>query len=40
MYSTLRAISGSNHNYAAYLIGQEQVLCCPALEDRIGLTRD
>jgi len=37
MYSTLRAIGGSNKEYAAYLIGQLQVLQCPALEDRLGL---
>ena len=37
MYATLRAIGGSNKNYAAYLIGLH-VLRCPALESRLGLT--
>jgi hypothetical protein len=40
MYSTLKAIGGSNKDYAAYLIGQLQVLRCPALEQRIGLIDD
>lgn len=37
MYAALRAIGGSNKDYAAYLIGQLQVLRCPALEQRLGL---
>jgi hypothetical protein len=32
MYATLRAIGGSNKDYAVYLIGQLAVLRCPALE--------
>jgi hypothetical protein len=39
MYSTLRAIGGSNKDYAAYLIGQLQVLQCPALEERLSEPR-
>jgi len=35
--STLRAIGGSNKDYAAYLIEQLQVLRCPELEDRLGV---
>ena len=37
MYATLRAIGGTNKNYAAYLIGQLHVLRCPALESRLGV---
>jgi hypothetical protein len=36
-YAALRAIGGSNKDYAAYLIGQLQVLRCPVLEQRLGL---
>jgi hypothetical protein len=38
MYATLRAIGGSNKDYAVYLIGQLGVLRCPALEQRIGVS--
>jgi len=34
-YSTLKALCGSNKDYVAYLIGQLQVLRCPAVEDRL-----
>ncbi len=37
MYATLKAIGGSNKNYAAYLIGLK-VLRCPSLEARLGIT--
>jgi hypothetical protein len=40
MYATLRAIGGSNKNYAAYLIGQLHVLRCPALEGRLRISND
>jgi len=36
-YSTLRALSRSNAHYIAYLIGDLQVLRCPALETRLGV---
>jgi hypothetical protein len=35
-YSTLRAISGGNYDYIAYLIGDAGALVCPAMEERIG----
>jgi hypothetical protein len=38
MYATLKAIGGSNKDYAVYLIGQLGVLRCPALEKRLGLS--
>lgn len=35
-YSTLRAITGPNHDYVAYLIGDVGALICPAMDARIG----
>lgn len=34
-YSTLRAISGANKDYVAYLLGDLGVLTCPALQERL-----
>jgi hypothetical protein len=34
-YSTLKALSGANKDYVAYLIGDLGVLNCPALEKRL-----
>jgi hypothetical protein len=34
-YSTLKAISGANKDYVAYLIGDLGVLNCPALRERL-----
>jgi hypothetical protein len=34
-YSTPRAISGTNKDYVAYLIGDFGVLNCPALQERL-----
>jgi hypothetical protein len=34
-YSTLKALSGSNKDYVAYLIGDLGALRCPALERRL-----
>jgi hypothetical protein len=34
-YSTLKAISGTNKDYVAYLIGDLGVLHCPDLEKRL-----
>jgi hypothetical protein len=34
-YSTLKALSGANKDYVAYLIGDLGVLHCPALQERL-----
>jgi hypothetical protein len=34
-YSTLKALSGANKDYVAYLIGDLKVLHCPALQARL-----
>jgi hypothetical protein len=39
-YSTVRAVSGQNKNYAAYLIGALRVLRVPSLEQRLGIDGD
>jgi hypothetical protein len=36
-YATVKAMSGSNKDFAAYLIGDREVLRCPALESRLSL---
>jgi len=36
-YATVKAMGGPNKDYAAYLIGDREVLRCPALEARLNL---
>jgi hypothetical protein len=36
-YATVKAMGGSNKDYAAYLIGALGVLRCPLLEERLAI---